>query len=257
MAAQDTVKLQKALAACGLGSRRQAEKWIDAGRVTVNGSRAKLGARVKPEDVILFDGRRVPMARDASSGLRVLAYNKPAGEVCSRRDPEGRVSVFDSLPSLKQGRWIGIGRLDISTTGLLLFTNQGDLAHRLMHPSSALEREYFVRVFGSVSPEALSRLVAGVALDDGLARFERVVPVGGPGENRWYKVTLRGGRNREVRRLWESQGVRVSRLKRVRFGPIVLPRGLKVGRWEELDARGIAALQHAPGPARRARRGTS
>lgn len=247
MATQDSVKLQKALAACGLGSRRQAEKWIGAGRVTVNGKRAELGARVRPSDVVHLDGRRVCTARAISSGLRVLVYNKPAGEVCSRRDPEGRASTFEGLPPLRQGRWIGVGRLDISTTGLLLFTNYGDLAHRLMHPSSALEREYLVRVYGQVSPEALARLVKGVELDDGWARFDTIEPLRGPGENHWYRVALKGGRNREVRRLWESQDVRVSRLKRVRFGPIVLPRGLRVGQWQDLPAEGTAALLRSVG----------
>lgn len=244
---QDSVKLQKALAACGLGSRRQAEKWIGAGRVTINGKRAELGARVKPSDVVHFDGRRIHTTGAALPLLRVLLYNKPAGEVCSRHDPEGRTSTFEHLPPLREGRWIGVGRLDISTTGLLLFTNHGDLAHRLMHPSSELEREYMVRVFGRVSPEALARLADGVELDDGWARFDAIEQLGGGGDNHWYRVSLKGGRNREVRRLWESQGVRVSRLKRVRFGPIVLPRRVRVGHWQDLPADGISALLRSVG----------
>lgn len=240
-------KLQKVLARIGLGSRREIESWIEAGRISVNGQIASLGARVDSLDQILVDGR--PVKRDIANeeARRVMLYNKPEGEVCTRDDPEGRPTVFDRLPRLKHGRWINIGRLDINTSGLLLFTTDGELANRLMHPSYQMDREYAVRVMGEVDEEMIERLKTGVMLDDGPARFTDIVTSGGEGINRWYHVCLMEGRNREVRRLWESQGVRVNRLKRVRFGPVFLGPELPVGRWREMKQNEIDALSQEVG----------
>lgn len=240
-------RLQKFLAQAGLGSRRQIEDWIRAGRITVNGTVARLGDQVDGSEIIEVDGRAVRSPGTFHPKRRVLAYYKPPGEVTSRRDPEGRPTVFDRLPSLRNGRWIAVGRLDINTQGLLLLTNDGELANRLMHPSSEVEREYAVRVLGGVDAAVAERLQAGVPLEDGPARFDRVVDAGGSGANHWYHVILREGRNREVRRLWESQGVTVSRLVRVRYGPISLRRGLHPGRWDELDEVQIQQLLEAAG----------
>jgi 23S rRNA pseudouridine2605 synthase len=240
-------KLQKVLARAGLGSRREIEDWIRAGRITVNGETAPIGARVDADARIRLDGRPVVLGPQWQAKRRVLAYHKPEGEVTTRHDPEGRPTVFDQLPKLRQGRWIAVGRLDINSTGLLLLTTDGELAHRLMHPSAEIEREYAVRVRGEVTPEILRRLSEGIPLEEGQARFDAILEAGGQGTNRWYHVILREGRNREVRRLWESQGLRVSRLIRVRFGPITLPRRLRPGRWEELAAPGIDALLAAAG----------
>lgn len=235
-------KLQKVLARVGLGSRREVEGWISAGRVTVNSKVAELGCRVDSLDQISVDGR--PLKRDLNTEVvrRVMIYNKPEGEVCTRDDPERRPTVFDHLPRLKQGRWINVGRLDINTTGLLLFTTDGELANRLMHPSYQMDREYAVRVMGEVDDAMIERLKEGVMLDDGLAKFTDVVSSGGEGINRWFHVCLLEGRNREVRRLWESQGVRVNRLKRVRFGPVFLGPELPVGRWRELKQNELDLL---------------
>lgn len=235
-------KLQKVLARMGLGSRREVEGWISAGRVAVNGTVAELGCRVDSLDQISVDGR--PLKRDLNTEIvrRVMLYNKPEGEVCTRDDPEGRPTVFDRLPRLKQGRWINVGRLDINTTGLLLFTTDGELANRLMHPSYQMDREYAVRVMGEVTDEMIERLREGVMLEDGPAKFTDVVSSGGEGINRWFHVCLLEGRNREVRRLWESQGVRVNRLKRVRFGPVFLGPELPVGRWRELKQNELDLL---------------
>lgn len=240
-------KLQKVLARMGLGSRREIEGWIGAGRVTVNGEPAQLGCRVDSLDQIMVDGR--PLKRDLNTEIlrRVLIYNKPEGEVCTRDDPEGRPTVFEQLPRLKQGRWINVGRLDINTSGLLLFTTDGELANRLMHPSSQMDREYAVRVMGEVDEEMIERLQAGVMLDDGPAKFTDVVSSGGEGINRWFHVCLMEGRNREVRRLWESQGVRVNRLKRVRFGPVFLGPELPVGRWREMKQNELDVLSEEVG----------
>ncbi|MGD2007745.1 MAG: pseudouridine synthase [Cellvibrionales bacterium] len=233
-------KLQKALARSGIGSRREMERWIDQGRLSVNGQVAKLGDRVRTGDTVQLDGKKVVLG-DVSA-VRCLLYHKPVGEVCSRKDPEGRRTVFESLPSLKEGRWIAIGRLDFNTSGLLLFTTDGELAHKLMHPSSAIEREYLVRVMGNVTDEHLAALRDGVILDDGPARFTDVVDGGGEGINRWFYVVLMEGRNREVRRLWESQGLTVSRLKRVRFGEVFMPSKLKKGEWLELPQKDTDVL---------------
>ncbi|NIR27794.1 MAG: pseudouridine synthase [Gammaproteobacteria bacterium] len=258
---EDTEKLQKVLARAGLGSRRALEQWIAQGRVTVNGERAELGTRVRLSDVVCVDGRRVRLPPAHPARSRVLLYHKPVGEVCTRRDPEGRPTVFARLPRLKGGRWIPVGRLDVNTSGLLLFTDDGALAHRLMHPSTGFDREYAVRVFGEVTPEILERLRRGVMLDDGAAHFDDIVFVGGEGTNQWYHVALSEGRKREVRRLWESQGLRVSRLIRVRYGPVQLPPHLRRGDWEELPEsevqwlRSVAGLAEAPQAGSAARSG--
>jgi 23S rRNA pseudouridine2605 synthase len=235
-------KLQKVLARAGFASRRELEEWIAAGRISVNGKIATLGDRVGEQDVIRVDGRVVQRARLVPRERRVLIYHKPLGEVCTRSDPEGRPTIFDNLPRLTNGRWITIGRLDINTSGLLLVTNDGELANRLMHPSSEIEREYAVRVLGEVLPETLERLRSGVQLEDGEAHFDRLVDAGGEGANHWYHVTLREGRNREVRRLWESQGIAVSRLTRVRYGNILLPRAVRPGRFADVKGPELDAL---------------
>jgi 23S rRNA pseudouridine2605 synthase len=235
-------KLQKVLAAQGLGSRREMERWIESGRVKVNGRRATIGARVSSTDKITVDGKALNVKRAAERRRRVLAYNKPEGEVATRSDPEGRPTVFDHLPRLQGERWIAVGRLDINTSGLLLFTNDGDLANRLMHPSAEIEREYACRILGAVDDAMLKRLQEGVLLDDGIARFSQIRVQGGRGANRWFSVTLREGRNREVRRLWESQQVTVSRLKRVRYGNVDIPSLLRTGDWLELAKADVDAL---------------
>ena len=234
-------KLQKVLARAGLGSRRQIERWIEEGRITIDGQPATLGARVTSEQALRVDGRVVP-AHAFQPKQRILIYHKPEGEVCTRSDPQGRPTVFEKLPSLRGARWIAVGRLDFNTSGLLLFTTDGELANRLMHPSREIEREYAVRVLGRISDEMLARLKEGMMLDDGPARSDSIVDAGGSGANHWYHVTLKEGRNREVRRLWEAVGVKVSRLIRVRFGPISLPPHFHSGRTVELDDDATAAL---------------
>jgi len=236
-------RLQKVLATAGFGSRREIERWIAAGRISVNGVIAELGVKVDEGDKIRLDGRQIKLKAERNRPpRRVIIYHKPAGELTTRSDPEGRATIFQNLPKLSGGRWINIGRLDINTTGLILLTNDGELAHRLMHPSSEIEREYAVRVLGEVTPEMLKRLTQGVELEDGKAHFDQIREAGGEGANRWYHVTLREGRNREVRRLWESQGLQVSRLSRVRFGPIELPRRLQRGEWRDLDEQEMKRL---------------
>lgn len=234
-------RLQKFLARAGLGSRRQIEDWIRQGRITVDGTPAQLGVQVSGTEQIQIDGRPIRLGA-LHQQRRVLAYYKPVGEMTTRHDPEGRPTIFDRLPSLRDGRWITVGRLDLNTQGLLLVTNDGELANRLMHPSSQIEREYAIRVLGKVPPEILERLREGVALEDGLARFEVLREAGGEGANHWYHAILREGRNREVRRLWESQGIAVSRLVRVRYGPVALRRGLHPGHWDELSDAQIELL---------------
>ena len=241
--------MHKRLAQAGCGSRRAIEEWIRAGRITVNGQTANIGAAVTPGDVVCVDGKVVNWETAVAPLPRVLIYNKPSGEVCTRADPEGRATVFDRLPRVA-GRWVAVGRLDYTTLGLLLFTNDGELAHRLMHPSGGMEREYAVRVLGEVDDAMLQRLREGVVLEDGPARFDAIVDAGGQGSNHWYHVIVREGRNREVRRLWESQGVTVSRLMRVRYGPVALPKGLLPGRHRELDEAAVNALLIAAGMAK-------
>jgi 23S rRNA pseudouridine2605 synthase len=241
-------RLQKILARAGYGSRRQIEDWIRAGRISVNGSPAELGLSVTAADTIKIDGRPVAVTVAHSRPVpRTILYHKPVGELTTRADPQGRPTVFDTLPPLKTARWIAVGRLDLNTDGLLLLTTDGELANRLMHPSSEIEREYAVRVLGAVSPEVLGRLLEGVELEDGRAAFVTLRDAGGSGANHWYHVTLKEGRNREVRRLWESQGVTVSRLMRVRFGPIGLPRELRPGRHRALTRPELVALYRAAG----------
>ena len=228
-------KLQKVLARAGVGSRREMEDWIAAGRVSVNGSVAKLGERVEGTEVIRIDGHILSSRRMAAPRRRVLLYNKPTRQMCTHADPEGRPTVFDRLPNAAGARWISIGRLDFNTMGLLILTTDGELAHRMSHPSFGMEREYAVRVLGELPKGAIDLLLAGIELDDGPAQFQRVVNQGGEGANHWYHVTLGEGRNREVRRMFEAVGGTVSRLIRVRYGPVELPRGLQRGRWQEMD----------------------
>ncbi|GAA6183816.1 MULTISPECIES: 23S rRNA pseudouridine(2605) synthase RluB [Alteromonadaceae] len=228
-------KLQKVLANAGQGSRREMEKWIEQGRISVNGNVATLGDRVENTDQIRVDGQLLALAQEKPV-CRVLMYNKPEGELCSRKDPEGRPTVFDRLPKIQNGRWIAVGRLDINTSGLLLFTNDGELANRLMHPKHEIQREYAVRVFGEVDSKMIALLKKGVELDDGMAKFTTISRRPGDDEslNSWFNVTLSEGRNREVRRLWESQGVQVSRLIRVNYGGLELQKRLPQGGWIEL-----------------------
>jgi 23S rRNA pseudouridine2605 synthase len=233
-------KLQKVLARTGMGSRREMERWIEGGRVTIDGKPAMLGDRVDHRARIAVDGRLIDIA--PAEKTRCILYHKPTGEVCSRKDPQGRRTVYQRLPKLKSGRWISIGRLDYNTSGLLLFTTDGELANVLMHPSSNIEREYMVRVMGAVDKDMLQRMLDGVMLDDGVARFTDIQDGGGDGINHWYYVVLMEGRNREVRRLWESQGLTVSRLKRVRYGDVFIPSKVKQGQWVELEPKEVKSL---------------
>jgi len=237
----DPPKLHKALADAGYGSRRELEEWIIAGRVSVNGLPAHVGQRVGPEDKIRVNGKLVQL----KFGLRlprVLVYHKPEGEIVSKDDPAGRPSVFAKLPRLKSGRWVSIGRLDFNSCGLLLFTNDGGLANRMMHPRYEIEREYAVRVLGEATPEMLERLRNGIQLEDGLASFSLIAEAGGEGSNRWYRVVLTEGRNREVRRMFEAVGLLVSRLMRVRYGPVHLSPRLKRGQCRDLEQGEVQEL---------------
>ncbi|GEK11399.1 23S rRNA pseudouridine(2605) synthase RluB [Pseudoalteromonas sp. McH1-7] len=236
-------KLQKVLARAGVGSRREMEKYIESNRVSVDGKVAKLGDRVEETSVIRVDGHVVKIEQQEERICRVLMYHKPEGELCTRRDPQGRRTVFDRLPKLDGDRWIAIGRLDINTSGLLLFTNDGELANRLMHPKYEVEREYSARVFGEVTNQTLRTLTTGVELDDGPAKFLKIKPLGGEGLNKWFNVTLTEGRNREVRRLWQSQEVEVSRLIRIRYGKLELNKRLPQGGWEELKLEDVNYLR--------------
>lgn len=234
-------KLHKMLAQAGLGSRRELEEWIAAGRVSVNGKPAHVGQRIGPQDRVRVNGRPISL-KFAPRTPRVLLYHKQEGEIVSRDDPEGRSSVFDKLPRIGGGRWVNVGRLDFNTEGLLIFTSSGELANRLMHPRYELEREYAVRVIGELRAEQVRPLLDGIELDDGKARFSSIIARGGEGTNRWYHVTLNEGRNREVRRLFEAVGVQVSRLIRVRFGPVSLSPRLKRGMSCELTEEDVLAL---------------
>ncbi|TLU64162.1 23S rRNA pseudouridine(2605) synthase RluB [Thalassotalea litorea] len=232
-------KLQKVLARAGKGSRREMEAMISAGRVSVDGKVAYLGDRVEGTEQIRLDGHAVKILDATEDVCRVLVYNKPEGEMCTRKDPEGRPTVFDRLPKIIGSRWIAVGRLDINTSGMLIFTNDGELANRLMHPSHEVEREYAVRVFGEIDEAMLQRLRHGVQLEDGLAKFKKITYKGGEGRNHWFHVVLTEGRNREVRRLWESQDVQVSRLIRVRYGDLAMERRLPLGGWLELGLKDV------------------
>ncbi len=227
-------KLQKVLARAGVGSRREMERWIADGRVSVDGQVARLGDRVVPDQTLRVNGH-VLRHTSTTPRRRILIYNKSEGELCTHSDPAGRPTIFQHLPRIHRGRWITVGRLDFNSSGLLLVSNDGELANRLMHPSSEIEREYAVRVQGQVTEDMKRQLRHGVELDDGMASFDSITDAGGEGSNHWYHVTLKEGRNREVRRMWEEVGARVSRLIRVRFGPVELPRGLSRGRWEDMD----------------------
>ena len=251
------IRLQKLLAAAGLGSRRGIEQWIRDGRVTIAGRVAQLGDRAAPGDEVCLDGRKLDLNPEQLTSRELLLYHKPVGEVTTRSDPQGRPTVFERLPQPRNGRWITVGRLDVNTSGLLLFTTDGELAHRLMHPSSEIEREYLVRVRGRPQPGLIRQLLEGVQLDDGPARFDRVsqeIADGEPsdGINTTFRVILHEGRNREVRRLWQAVGLEVSRLLRVRYGPIELPRDLRPGTTRLADAKlteqlaAVASLQQAP-----------
>lgn len=235
-------RLHKLLAQAGIGSRREIEEWILAGKVSVNGLPASVGHKVSAADKVRVNGRLVAL-RIKQRVPRVLLYHKPEGEIVSRDDPERRASVFDKLPRLRGGRWVAVGRLDINTSGLLVFTTSGELANRLMHPRFGLEREYAVRLVGELTAGQRENLLAGVMLDDGEARFGSVFDKGGEGTNHWYHVTLGEGRNREVRRMFEALGLTVSRLMRVRYGPIVLPPRLKRGMTIDMPEEDVVALQ--------------
>jgi 23S rRNA pseudouridine2605 synthase len=238
-------RLQKLLAGAGFGSRRTIEDWIRLGRVRVNGAVAQLGDRAGPRDRVEVDGRAVALQPSATVQSALLVYHKPVGEMTTRRDPQGRPTVFERLPPAPGGRWIAIGRLDVNTSGLLLFTNDGGLAHRLMHPSSEVPREYLVRVRDQPTPAVLARLREGVLLEDGPARFDRIVQEPGSEGHGWFRVTLHEGRNREVRRIWSEVGHEVSRLTRIRFGSLVLPRDLRPGQSRPGTATELAELDRA------------
>lgn len=236
-------KLQKVLARAGIGSRREMEQLISDGRASVDGKVAKLGDRVDDTQLLRVDGHIVKTESAEESVCRVLTYHKPEGELCTRKDPEGRPTVFNRLPRLKSGRWIAVGRLDVNTSGLLIFTTDGELANRLMHPKFEVEREYACRVFGEVTDQKVNNVRKGVELEDGMAKFKSVKASGGEGINRWFNVVLTSGRNREVRRLWESQEVKVSRLIRVRYGEILLEKHLPQGGWAELALNDVNYLR--------------
>ena len=235
-------RVQKVLSRMGFGSRREIERWIEQGRVKVNDKACTLGDRVKPGDRVHVNGKRIIVREEKQEETRVIMYHKPEGEVCTRSDPEGRATVFDHLPKAGRTRWVSIGRLDINTSGLLLFTTNGELANRLMHPSNEIEREYAVRVNGTVTQQILAQLKTEVMLEDGPAHFDDIQDGGGEGYNHWYHVVLKEGRNRAVRRLWEAVGIRVSRLMRVRYGNIILPKSLRKGRSKDIEASLIKEL---------------
>lgn len=249
-------RLQKALASAGLGSRREMEQWIAEGRVQVNGETAQVGSKVGPRDVVKVSGRRVYLRFDEKR-TRILIYHKSEGEIVSRDDPKGRATVFDALPKVRGSKWISIGRLDYNTDGLMIFTTSGDLANHLMHPRFEVEREYAVRVLGELTEDMIAQLLAGIELDDGPAQLQSCFAAGGEGANRWYRVVIKEGRKREVRRVFEHFGLTVSRLTRIRFGPIVLPPQLRRGQKMELDddlvARVLDWAGMKPSPRRRTR----
>ena len=240
-------RLHKVLANAGLGSRRMLEARIEGGEVQLNGVVATLGQSVRSGDRVELDSKRFVVIGDNAEHAQVLLYNKPDGVVATRDDPEGRPTVFEQLPRIKGARWIAVGRLDINTTGLLLLTTDGDLANTLMHPRSEIEREYICRVHGEVPDETIERLRTGIELEDGSAHFDEIAVISRGSSHSWFRVVLREGRNREVRRMWESQGLMVSRLKRIRYGVVELPRGLLRGHSTELDATQVAALRERAG----------
>jgi 23S rRNA pseudouridine2605 synthase len=240
-------RIQKVLARAGYGSRRQIETWIKEGRVSCNGETASLGDQISEGDRLRLDNKPLSPKRLWQQPQQVILYNKPIGEVCTRRDPEGRRTIFQSLPKPEQGRWVSVGRLDLNTSGLIILTTDGELANRLMHPANEMDREYAVRVLGEVTPEMMQALRDGVELDDGIAKFNDIQQSGGEGANKWFHVVIQEGRNREVRRLWESQGVQVSRLMRVRYGPIIMPNNLRIGNWKKLEDGDLEYLYEQAG----------
>lgn len=242
----EPVRLQKALAASGVGSRREMEQWIAQGLVKINNKTAQLGDKVGPEDQVTVKGQAIKL-KWPDRLPRVLLYYKQEGEIVSRDDPQGRISIFDRLPQAASSRWVAIGRLDLNTSGLIILTTSGELVNRFAHPSFEVEREYAVRVLGELSDQAHEQLLAGVTLDDGVARLERISEQGGEGANKWYNVVIKEGRNREVRRLFDSQGLTVSRLVRIRFGPIGLPARLKRGQFYELNEFEVANIMRWAG----------
>ncbi|MDR1423407.1 MAG: pseudouridine synthase [Azoarcus sp.] len=250
--APEPERLQKVLARAGLGARRQIEEWVAEGRIQVNGELALPGQKIGPGDRVKLNGHLIAL-KFGDRPPRVLLYHKPEGEIVSRDDPEGRPTVFERLPTLRRGRWLAIGRLDFNTSGLLLFTDDGALANRLMHPRYELEREYAVRLLGALTEEQIQRLTTGIELEDGLAKLDTLRPDGGEGVNRWYRATLSEGRNREVRRLFESIGLTVSRLMRVRYGPVELPSRLKRGMYMEMPEIDACRLAGVPVPQREKR----
>jgi len=238
-------KLQKILAHAGYGSRREIEKWISLGRVTVNGKRAKLGDRATVNDRLLLDGKLLQLHSQQKQTIKALIYNKPEGQICSRKDPQGRPTVFENLPDIPNGRWVSVGRLDINTSGLLLFTNNGELANKLMHPSTGLEREYLVRLRGEVSEETINTVVKeGVDIDGKPAKFSHVIAAdqAQEGTNHWVRVVIKEGRYREVRRIWEAVGHPVSRLKRIRYGTVKLTRDVKLGQSANMAPKQLEKL---------------
>jgi 23S rRNA pseudouridine2605 synthase len=240
-------RIQKVLARAGYGSRRQIESWIKEGRVSRNGETASLGDQITEKDRIKLDNKALSPKRLWQQPQQVILYNKPVGEVCTRKDPEGRRTIFQSLPTPEQGRWVSVGRLDLNTSGLIILTTDGELANRLMHPSNEMDREYAVRVLGEVTTDMMQSLRDGVMLEDGEAHFSDIQESGGEGANRWFHVVIQEGRNREVRRLWESQGVQVSRLMRVRYGPIIMPNNLRMGHWTKLEGANLEHLYEQAG----------
>lgn len=239
---EDRVRLHKALADAGVGSRREMEGWIAEGRVTVNGETAQVGDRVTSQDVIKVSGRRIYLRPPEGKRVRVLIYHKQEGEIVSRDDPKGRATVFEQLPKIRGAKWVSVGRLDFNTEGLMLFTTSGELANRLMHPRFEVEREYAVRVLGELTPEMQQQLLDGIELEDGEARVENLLEAGGEGANRWWRVVIKEGRYREVRRLFDAVGVKVSRLIRTRYGMVALPPQLKRGQKQELDETEVKRL---------------
>ena len=233
-------RLQKVLARMGLGSRREIERWIEQGLVEIDGVTAKLGQTSEGVSQVVVNGKAITLKQEVDT--QCLQYHKPDDEICSRKDPQGRKTVFDNLPQPLEGRWIAVGRLDLTTSGILLFTTNGELANSLLHPSAEVDREYLVRVHGDVSPEVIYRLREGVKLDDGFARFTDVQPRPGKSSNSWLQVVLQEGRNHEVKRMFESQGLQVSRLIRIRFGPIPLDENLKKGQSRLLTSKEVKAL---------------
>ncbi|GAB4305587.1 MAG: hypothetical protein Kow0083_15800 [Methylophaga sp.] len=240
-------RIQKVLARAGYGSRRQVETWIKEGRVSCNGETASLGDQISEGDRLHLDNKPLSPKRLWQKPQQVILYNKPIGEVCTRHDPEGRRTIFQSLPKPEQGRWVSVGRLDLNTSGLIILTTDGELANRLMHPANEMDREYAVRVLGEVTPEMMQNLRDGVMLEDGEAHFNDIQEAGGDGANKWFHVVIQEGRNREVRRLWESQGVQVSRLMRVRYGPIIMPNNLRIGHWTKLEGGDLDYLYEQAG----------